>query len=191
MIKKIILAFLLTTTLSNTAAMEITEQNGGCLSKKPISDNTLRTLSMLELYEAGKIDTQKGLGLRGTWQPELEFLDTNKAEWMTRDILFAILDERKDFTFYRNGKYLQITNANCSFRSDFPTFYSHLYCEPLSKKDSAMIGWYFEGMKYDNNPIYFEIKVVKGSKTKKIDWDDCSSPDFDHDLGIDNLKRKS
>lgn len=209
MMKKVIFAALFATSLASTSVFAM-EDCGEYPYKKPvIIDNTSHAPSTLELYETGKIDTQKGLHCsRGIWQPELEFLDTDKAEWLTRDILFAIMDERKDSTFCRNGKSLQITNANCFLRDDLLPFYSYLRCKPLSKKHPSMVGWYFAGIKSDGGSIYFEIKVVndkvinevkevneikavKRSKTKKISWDDCNNPDFDRDLGIDIFKRKS
>ena len=167
--KKIILAVLLGATLSSTSVFGMEEWGNEYPYRKPlIMIPTTHAPSMLELYESGKIDTKKGLrNPDDIWKPHLEFLDTDKAEWLNADILFAILDKRENHTFFRNGKCFQLKNINPSLKDDLPAYHhSYLCFEPLSKRDFERKGWFFEEMKFDGSPIYFEIQEVKNSNTK-------------------------
>jgi hypothetical protein len=183
--KKIILT-LLGATITSTSVFAMEKDTDKYPYKKLlITSQFHHAPSDLELYEAGKIDMVKG---RGSKQ---DFLYTNETQYLTKCILFEILDRRRDATFFSsNGKVLQVSEATVP-EEEFP--YSVMTCNPLSEKNSQIEGWYFKGKSLLGDPIYFEITEVSGSQTKKMKWEEywaeCND-DSDNNMIVENLKKR-
>lgn len=117
-------------------------------------------LSKLGPYKDGKIDIAKEIHQKNkSWTPEREFLYPDEDQYITRDILFARLDQRDDGTFDRNGKLLQIIGI-MPLEKDFPD--GVLVGTPF--KTSQKKGWCFREISIIKEPIYFEIIEVQGQK---------------------------
>lgn len=157
--KKIILAALLGTIVTSTSVFAMEEDPDKYPYKKLlITSQSHHTPSELELYEAGKIDMIKGQSSKQ------DFLYTNETQYLSKTILFEILNRQRNATFFSNGKWLQVSEATVA-EEEFP--YLVMACRPLSEKNSHREGWYFKGRSLFGEPIYFEITEASTSKIKK------------------------